>query len=64
MGWKSPEGYIAPQPALCPKCGHEVREHQPAFGSRRTSGTWNQYSGCSVCDCLLSEFEKIRAWGR
>ena len=48
--------------AICVKCGHPVAEHQPAWGSPGRSGHTGTY-GCSICDCQLTENEKMRAWG-
>ena len=50
-----------PNPA-CHRCGHPVREHQPAWGSGVTHGHQGTL-GCSVCNCQLTMNEKLRAWG-
>ena len=46
----------------CPKCGHPVREHQPAYGAKVPHST-QATMGCSICNCQLTEVEKMRAWG-
>ena len=48
--------------AICVRCGHPVAEHQTAWG-KVTSGNAASLHGCSICDCVLTETEKLRAWG-
>ncbi len=47
--------------AICLECSHPVAEHQPAWGSK-TGGGYGETYGCSVCNCQLSQNEKLRAW--
>ena len=46
----------------CPKCGHPVAEHQTCYGAKAAGGHTGTF-GCSVCDCQLTEIQKLRAWG-
>lgn len=49
---------------ICAKCGHPVREHQPSSGGSAAGHAQSHTTyGCSVCDCQLTEIEKMRAWG-
>ena len=48
--------------AYCPKCSHPVREHQPCWGMT-CSGNRASLYGCSICDCQMTEREKLKAWG-
>ncbi len=54
--------YFYGQFPLCPKCGHEVREHQPSWGAPSRSGYEGTF-GCSLCNCQLTVNQKLRAWG-
>ena len=48
--------------AICVRCGHPVAEHQIAWGTKSTTNRASLY-GCSICSCVLTEVQKIRAWG-
>ncbi|MCJ2532033.1 MAG: hypothetical protein LN413_07025 [Candidatus Thermoplasmatota archaeon] len=47
-------------PPLCPKCPHEVREHQPVNVGR---GHLQEFVYCQRCDCLITMLAKLKAWG-
>ncbi len=47
--------------ALCYRCDHPIREHQPAYGSG--PGDRHPTVGCSICACQLTLNEKLRGWG-
>ncbi len=46
--------------ALCWKCGHETRRHQPSLGYR--TGSSHETVGCSECNCLITMTQKLRFW--
>ena len=46
--------------ALCWKCGHETRRHQPSWASK--SRGHETMVGCGECNCLLTMLEKLRYW--
>ena len=47
---------------LCYECGHELREHQPRGNVRLRSGEL-PLQICSACDCTITTYRKVRAWG-